>query len=152
MSDAPAGLLLFRLSGRRIAIEVGLVAEVSELPQIWPIPLAPPCFAGVMNFHGALIPLLDLSQLLKAGKGAPHGAVMVLDRKLCDLALWVDGVERTGGRDAKTSDRIPEEPFIKSIVNLRGEEVPLLDATRLLESLEADLHGANHNAISVPPV
>lgn len=152
MSGQPGGLLLFRLAGRRIAIDLGIVAEVSELPPCWPIPLVPPCFAGVINFHGALVPLLDLAMYLKTGRGLPHGKVVVLDRQLCDLALWVDSVERITGEGVAATDRIPEEPFFKSLSNLHGEDLPLLDAPGLLDSLESDLAGISNSPLSSRPV
>lgn len=152
MSDQPVGLLLFRLAGRRIAIDLEMVAEVAELPPCWPIPLAPSCFAGVMNSHGALVPLLDLAMYLNSGHGLPQGKVMVLDKQLCDLALWIDGVERITGEDATVIDRIPEEPFMKSLLSLHEEEIPLLDAAALLNALETDLKGLNHSPLSARPV
>jgi chemotaxis signal transduction protein len=152
MTAQPVGLLLFRLAGRRIAIDLGVVAEVSEIPSCWPIPLVPSCFIGVINFHGALVPVLDLAMYLKSGRGLPQGKVMVLDKQLCDLALWVDGVERITGEDAAVIDRIPEEPFMQSLLQLHEEEIPLLDAAALLDALEADLQGLNHSPLSARPV
>ena len=152
MTAQPVGLLLFRLAGRRIAIDLGVVAEVSEIPSCWPIPLVPSCFIGVINFHGALVPVLDLAMYLKSGRGLPQGKVMVLDKQLCDLALWVDGVERITGEDAAVIDRIPEEPFMQSLLQLHEEEIPLLDAAALLDAIEADLQGLNHSPLSARPV
>lgn len=152
MSDQPVGLLLFRLAGRRIAIDLGIVAEVSEIPTCWPIPLAPPCFAGVINSHGALVALLDMAMYLNAGRGLPQGKVMVLDKQVCELALWVDGVERITGEYATVIDRIPDEPYMKSLLQLNEEEIPLLDPAALLDALECDLKGINHSSLSPRPV
>jgi chemotaxis signal transduction protein len=151
MSDQPVGLLIFRLAGRRIAIDLGIVAEVTELPPCWPIPLVPPCFAGVINFHGALAPLLNLAMYLKTGRGFPLGKIIVLDKQLCDLALWVDAVERITGEDATVIDCITEEPFVKCLLKLREEEIPLLDVAGLLDALETDLKGINHSSLTVRP-
>lgn len=151
MTDRPVGLLLFRLAGRRAAIDLGMVTEVSELPTCWPIPLAPPWFAGVINFHGALVPLLDLAMYRGTGRGIPQGKVLVLDRQLCDLALWVDGVERITGEFFPSTEFTPDEPFVQGFLTMHGEEIPLLDATGLLEALETELKGISRPSLSAGP-
>ena len=55
--------LLFQLGKDRYALDVEQVAEVLPLVRIKQIPQAPPGVAGVFNYRGAPVPLIDLSQL-----------------------------------------------------------------------------------------
>jgi len=55
--------LLFELGRERYALDVRQVAEVLPLLAITPIPQAPAAVAGVLNFRGAPVPVIDLSQL-----------------------------------------------------------------------------------------
>jgi chemotaxis-related protein WspB len=55
--------LLFQLGHERYALEAGEVAEVLPLVGIRPILQAPPGVAGILNYHGSPVPVMDLSQL-----------------------------------------------------------------------------------------
>lgn len=55
--------LLFQLGKDRYALDASQIAEVLPLTRIKQIPQAPPEVAGVFNYRGAPVPLIDLSQL-----------------------------------------------------------------------------------------
>lgn len=86
--------LIFAQSGRRYAFDLAQVAEVEEPQVTWPIPGAPDCYAGAMNFHGAIVAVMDLATLLGHARGAGQEKLIVLDGGLASLAFLVDRVER----------------------------------------------------------
>jgi chemotaxis-related protein WspB len=55
--------LVFQLGQDRYALDVRRVTEVLPLVDIRQIPLAPPGVAGIFNYRGAPVPVIDLSQL-----------------------------------------------------------------------------------------
>jgi chemotaxis-related protein WspB len=55
--------LLFRLGDDRYALDTLQIAEILPLVGVKRIPLAPTGVAGVIDYHGAPAPLIDLSQL-----------------------------------------------------------------------------------------
>jgi chemotaxis-related protein WspB len=55
--------LVFELGRDRYALDAGQVAEVLPLVGIKQIPQAPPAIAGIFNYRGAPVPVIDLSQL-----------------------------------------------------------------------------------------
>ena len=63
--------LLFHLGAQRYALDVGQVAAVLPMVAIRPIPHAPPGVAGLINYHGAPLPVIDLSALT-LGQPAPR--------------------------------------------------------------------------------
>ncbi len=143
----PSGrLLVFRLGSRLLALDLATVSEVTELPATWPIPLAPISFIGVMNSHGSLLPLLDLSSYLGAGKGATDGKALVIDRCIGDLALYVDGVERIVPAGEATCLREAEGPLQEGVLAIDGSEVLLLKISGLLEAIESDLQAIIHTS------
>src|SRR5580704_372498 len=56
-------LLLFQLGQDRYALDTSRVAEVLPLVGITRIPQAPAGVAGVFNYRGEPVPVIDLSQL-----------------------------------------------------------------------------------------
>jgi len=55
--------LIFELGRDRYALDVRQVAEVLPLVGIKHVPQAPPAVAGIVNYRGAPVPVIDLSQL-----------------------------------------------------------------------------------------
>jgi len=55
--------LLFQLGKDRYALEAGQVVEVVPLIRFKRIPHAPSGVAGVLNYHGTPVPLIDLTDL-----------------------------------------------------------------------------------------
>jgi chemotaxis-related protein WspB len=55
--------VLFRLGKERYALNAAQVAEVLPLVSIKHMPQAPPGVAGAFNYHGAPVPVIDLSEL-----------------------------------------------------------------------------------------
>jgi chemotaxis-related protein WspB len=56
--------VVFELSGRRYALDVRQVSEISPLPAITPIAHAPEGVAGIAELRGAPIPVVDLAQIM----------------------------------------------------------------------------------------
>ncbi len=56
--------LLFQLGQDRYVLDASQIAEVVPLLSITPIPQAPPGVAGICNYHGLLVPVIDISALL----------------------------------------------------------------------------------------
>lgn len=142
MSGDVDRLVLILLSGTRMAIDLASVTEVTELPETWQIPLAPRFFKGAMNSHGRLIPVLDLALWTGSGIGKPGGKTLILDRRLADLALWVDDVEQVMHFSC-SSQLSHEEGFIAAILEIDGSKVPLISAKSLVDMLEHNMRGTS---------
>jgi chemotaxis-related protein WspB len=55
--------LLFQLGKDRYVLDVGQVAEVLPLVSLKQIPQTPPAVAGIFDFRGDPVPVIDLSQM-----------------------------------------------------------------------------------------
>lgn len=82
---AATDAVVVRLGTGRYAAELPFVAEVGRVPTITRIPGVPMWLAGVANWRGRLLPVLDLRALLGADPG-------VLGARARLLVLSVDGV------------------------------------------------------------
>lgn len=87
--------VVVRLGGTRYAVPMDAVAEVGRPPHVTRVPGVPAWIAGVANWRGRIMPVLDLRILL----GAPSpelgvtGRIMVLARDGITLAFLAERVE-----------------------------------------------------------
>jgi purine-binding chemotaxis protein CheW len=80
----------------RYGIDIRNVTEVLSPVRATPLPGAPAIFAGVINVHGAIRPVIDLRRLLGMDAG-PNGhpvRVIVLRHDGREMALQTDSVEQ----------------------------------------------------------
>jgi hypothetical protein len=57
-------VIVFALGQTRYAVELRWIREVFTVGHVTPVPHAPELVAGVVNFRGAVMPLIDLEALL----------------------------------------------------------------------------------------
>jgi purine-binding chemotaxis protein CheW len=133
-------VLVFLLGEERCALEVAHIQEIVESPPFYYIPLAPAVFPGAINFHGSILPVVDLGACL-GGTGNPRdGRIIVLAAALCTLALAVTAIQRIVALDP--DDLLPARitgplaEFSRAAFSLDDEMINLLDAARLVASLE----------------
>jgi purine-binding chemotaxis protein CheW len=91
--------VVVRLGGTRYAVAMEAVAEVGRPPHVTRVPGVPAWIAGVANWRGRIMPVLDLRVLL--GAATPElgvaGRIMVLSRDGITLAFLAERVEGVVG-------------------------------------------------------
>lgn len=89
--------IVVRLGAGRFAVALPAVAEVGNVPPVTRVPGVPAWLAGVANWRGRILPVLDLRTLL-GGDVAPYGGrarLVVLATESANVGLLVDAVEGT---------------------------------------------------------
>lgn len=96
-TEAVADAIVARLGAGRFAVDLDRVAEVGRVPVITRIPGVPTWLAGLANWRGRILPILDLRTLLGADAfAAPATArVVVVTIESAVVGLLVDAVDGT---------------------------------------------------------
>lgn len=84
-ADAASGVVV-RIGGARYVVPMQSVAEVGRVPRVTRVPGVPPWVAGVSNWRGRILPVVDLRPLL----GCPDRAIST------DARLVVAGDDAIG--------------------------------------------------------
>lgn len=94
---APEEVVVVRLGGSRYALPMGAVAEVGRPPGLTRVPGVPAWLAGVANWRGRVLAVLDLRPLLEAAAGDldRRARLVVLHRGGVPVGLLTEGVEGT---------------------------------------------------------
>ncbi|WP_408873938.1 chemotaxis protein CheW [Gluconobacter roseus] len=56
--------LVFSLGDQEFSVQISAVKEIKEWAKATPFPAAPPFVEGVVNVRGAVIPLVDMAQMM----------------------------------------------------------------------------------------
>lgn len=102
-------VVIVRLGGCRYAVPMEAVAEVGRPPVLTRVPGLPSWVAGVANWRGRVLAVLDLRFLLAAeiGRSDRRGRLVVITRNGVMVGLLTEGVQ---GTSAWAADRL--EPVL----------------------------------------
>ncbi len=133
--------LIVSVSDKRFAFPLKDIAEVMETFRTYPIPKAPPEYVGVMNSHGAPVPVLDFGSFLHGRPARQSGTILVIDSRIGSLALLVDGIEKiVSGCTAETGS---ERDWLSGTsLELEMETIPSPSLEKLVALLEETLQGS----------
>ncbi|WP_243321144.1 chemotaxis protein CheW [Geothrix sp. SG200] len=136
MSDSRL-LLHARAAGRAFLLPLSELREVVPGAPVAPIPSGPPGIQGVVLHHGEFLPVLDWGVVGgDPDHAAPPTVLAVLRPR---LGLPLEGVAGTveapegGLNDSPAEDAW--RPILAGLCQLEDQELPVLDADRLLALL-----------------
>ncbi len=146
--------LTFRVLGEQYAVNILDIKEIIEVTQMTRVPMALAAVRGVMNLRGNVAPVIDLAERF-------HATATELDRRSVILVvqLEVEGEHQVMGMLAEEVNEIVEiEPdrfqpapefgagirqsFIRSMAQVDGQFIVLLDLSRVLSIAELSTHQA----------
>jgi len=133
--------LVFTLQGRRFAFNLDQIAEVEEVPVIWPIPSAPVCYRGAVNFHGTIVAVMDLAAFLGYSSCTDPGKMITLDLRSASLAFLVEQVVRITTFGEVSLDSAPGEEFAAATLELHDGTATLLDARLIVARAQETING-----------
>jgi len=128
--------MIFSLQGSLYALDLKQVAEVGDPPQMCPIPLAPSCYSGALNFHGDIIAVMNLALFLCLPGGRQPGKIIVLHREVASLAFLVDTIVGIVSEEEVSFSRATDNGFAAATVNLLDGEATQLDLEALVQEAE----------------
>jgi chemotaxis signal transduction protein len=138
MSQAENRYLVFNVSGERYALSLQDVEEILELPEIHPLPKAPAYYTGVMNCHSMPVPIVDLALFLKKESPLPGEKIVVLHRKIANLALRVHAVKCIAAGVVMDEPDGDTDGGMAKMVLIAEVRTKLLCCEKLLEQLEEE--------------
>ena len=133
-------LLPFKVGYETYALELIEVQEVVENLQLYDFPGSPEAIAGAIDFHGRIVPVVDLALLLDFPTGKLGQRLIVLINERGPVALGVDQVRAIINIEINQTNRMQnyaERNYISDVVNCGGEMISLFDLDQLQTKLES---------------
>jgi chemotaxis-related protein WspB len=138
--------LVFQLGADRYAIEAAQVAEVLPVVESKHILRAPLGVAGVFDYHGAPVPLVDLAELALGVPSRKWMSTRVILVNYCDksgqahllglLAEHATETIRLSEEDFKDSGvTVKETPYVGNVITDSGGIIQRIDIRSLLSEI-----------------
>ncbi len=126
----PLETIVVRLGRGRFATDLESVAEVGRVPAVTRIPGVPSWLAGVANWRGRILPIIDLRSLLGAAttESGRSSRLLVLTDRGTLVGVLVDAVEGTmtlGADIAAVPTGVPAEAAALLRGQLAHEDGPV---------------------------
>lgn len=142
-------LLVFQLGASRYTIDAHAVVEVVPLLQLEPIAHAPAYAAGLFNFRGELVPVIDLRGLVQEQPCSEHMTTRIIlvryplpDREPRLLGLLAEQVTETLRRDREdfqsSGIRVADTPYLGDIAKDEKGMIHYLEFRQLLPAAVCD--------------
>jgi len=136
-------LLVFRLGTDRYGLEARQVLEVMPLVTLKTVPRAPGYVAGVMNYRGHPVPVLDLCHLGGGGPCHPNMSTRIVllhysgtDGTRHVLGVMAENVTETikcsPDNFEQCGIRVSDAPYLGAVSTKGDDMVQLIEADKLL--------------------
>lgn len=144
--------LVFHIGADRYGLRLRSVVRVLPVLDLKQLPLAPDSVAGLLDFHGRPVPVIDLARMSGLAPSAPHfdTRIILVDYRVADarapdgqayllglLAERVLGVQDVD-ETALEASGVQAAPFLGAVASAAGGMVQLVEPDQLLpEALRA---------------
>lgn len=131
--------LIFTLGGDVYGLEINAIQEIAEDPPLHYVPRAEGVLTGAINFHGRILAVINLPELLGFESVELDHRRIVLTSEFKSLALTVCSIEKIVKLDLSELQPPPENTrskAIRGVVNLDDMIVNLLDTDEVINLLE----------------
>jgi chemotaxis-related protein WspB len=130
--------LKFRIGGEQYAIHAAEIAEVLPLLRITPVPQSPLGVAGLINYRGRSVPVVDLGELLLGEPARVHISTRLILVRLGEnlLALIAehatDMIRRDSGSFANSGLASDAAPYLGAVTQDGDGFIRWIEVQRLL--------------------
>lgn len=157
-------VISFRLHERTYALPLTSVVQVVPMVQITQLPRVHPAVAGIINYRGAAVPIVNLRRYLQLPEQAPglHTPILLITLEEGDriIGLIVDeviDVMRFAPDDiAQLSDIMPEGlgevPILRGLAHTETGTMLMLDAGKLFSANHGNGLGATLERVEATAV
>jgi purine-binding chemotaxis protein CheW len=136
-------IIVFSLDEQRYALHLAAVQKTVRMVEVTPLPQAPEMVLGVINFHGVVVPVLNMRERfrLPVRAAGPGDQLIIARTAKRQVALVVDAVcevvSVTPEQVADPAETLPRLEYVEGVALLAGGMVFIHDLDAFL-SLEEE--------------
>ncbi|MBZ0286759.1 MAG: chemotaxis protein CheW [Anaerolineae bacterium] len=130
-------VLIFNIGDGLYALSIDDIVEVAAMVEMTAVPDAPPEILGVVNRHGAILPMLDLRRVFKQQSAAvlPSTLFIVVQQGNNRAGLVVDDVQQVEYVDAAQLEGVSVPGrYIRGMISYKSQLIQQIALPPLWES------------------
>lgn len=130
--------LIFTLGEELYGLEIDAIQEIVEDPVFHHVPLARGALKGAINFHGQILAVIDLPELLGFASESRDHRFIVLTPQCKAMVLAVSGIVRIARLDLaflQPPEEETDDSSIRGVAYLEDQAVKLLDTDKIIHQL-----------------
>ncbi|MEK7851483.1 MAG: chemotaxis protein CheW [Deltaproteobacteria bacterium] len=136
-------IMLFQLGEENYGIDIAKVSEIVEFTPLTPVPRAPNWVEGILNHHGRIATVLNLSIFfdLPKGKEKTVKKIAVIDDPAMDMGILLDdpieviSLWETKAGISGDSDFVKNK-YIGKVIISNGRLINVLDIDKMISDLD----------------
>jgi purine-binding chemotaxis protein CheW len=146
ISEQRVVVVTFRLGNQTYALPISRVQQIIEMVAITPLPQVNPIILGVINFHGELVPVINMRHLLGLEEIPLHLHTPIILMKISKrlVGLIVDNVldvlERPFDQVVDPNKILLEEmgetPLLQGLIQAQGRSILVLNPDHLFKPIQ----------------
>jgi purine-binding chemotaxis protein CheW len=138
-------ILVFKVSGEELGLDISCVREVLRLQEIYPLPKTPDFLEGVINLRGHIIALIDLRKRLHAeqNQDEPNRRIIICKVNKFIVGLIVNSLREIIALSNEDIRPIPEvvsmqmeAEVISGMAKVGERIIPILDLQHIITKKE----------------
>ena len=132
-------VLIYKLGDDLYGLEIDAIQEIAENPVLHYVPRASGVLTGSINFHGQILAVIDLPELLGFAVKRRDHRHLVLTQEHRSLVLTTSGVERIVNIEMEFLRPPPaghDRPAVRGIIDFDETTINLLDIDEIIKQLE----------------
>lgn len=139
-------VVTFRLGSQIYAFPLAPVRQIIEMVTVTSLPQVNPMIVGVINFHGVIVPVINMRHLLglEALPYNLHTPIILMNISKRLIGLIVDNVldvlERSSDQVVETNKILLEEmgetPLLKGLIQAQNGSILILDPEHLFKPIQ----------------
>lgn len=136
-------IMLFQLGEESYGIDIAKVREILEFTPLTPVPRAPNWVEGILNHHGKIATVLNLSTFFDSPQGKEKALkkIAVIDDSAMDMGILLDDPIEVISEWEMKAEISGDSDFVKNkyigrVIVSNGRLINVLDIDKLISDLD----------------
>ncbi|MBQ7757079.1 MAG: purine-binding chemotaxis protein CheW [Oscillospiraceae bacterium] len=128
-------ILTYKVNDVEYAVDIKMVTDIIELPEITVVPLMPEYIKGVINLRGKVVPVIDMRERFSLDKinYDKKTCVIIITIQEISVGLIVDRVvDAENITTADIEESLRKNSYVSHIINLNGKMKLLVDYDKII--------------------
>lgn len=128
-------ILTYKVNDVEYAVDIKMVTDIIELPEITVVPLMPEYIKGVINLRGKVVPVIDMRERFSLDKinYDKKTCVIIITIQEISVGLIVDRVvDAENITTADIEESLRKNSYVSHIINLQGKIKLLVDYDKII--------------------